>query len=73
MAYGLCQKTIMEPLIIERVRKDIVYVVKAYLVEENTKMPIADLPNILESVEKSVLRLSNEFLRSIYDRCDSFD
>lgn len=63
----------MEPLIIERVRKDIVYVVKAYLVEENTKMPIADLPNILESVEKSVLRLSNEFLRSIYDRCDSFD
>ena len=63
----------MEPLIIERVRKDIVYVVKAYLVEENTKMPIADLPNILESVEKSVLRLSNEFLRSIYDRCDSLD
>lgn len=47
LAYGICQKTVMEPLILERVRKDIVFVVKAYLVEENSKMPITDLPNIL--------------------------
>lgn len=73
MAYGLCQKTIMEPLITERARKDIAYAVKAYLVEENSKLPITDLPNILESVEESVLKLSDEFLCSVYDRCDSFD
>lgn len=63
----------MEPLISERASKDIAYAVKAYLIEEKSKLSIPDLPNILESVEESVMKLSDEFLRSVYDRCDSFD
>lgn len=63
----------MEPLIKERMTKNIAMAVKAFLIEENTKEPIKDLDDYLERVDFCVLKFDDRFLRSVYERLDSFD
>lgn len=73
LALGLCEKIIMEPLIIERTSKNISMVIKSFLLEEHAKFHKPNIDDLLEQVDSATNELSDEYLRSVYDRCDSFD
>lgn len=47
--------------------------VKSFLIEENAACKIPHIEDILEQVDKAAYRLPEDFLRSVYNRCDSFD
>jgi hypothetical protein len=73
VALALCEKIIMEPLILERTGRDIALAVKLYLNEENVKEPIPEIEDLLENIDESIDDLPDEFLRSVYERRNSFD
>jgi hypothetical protein len=54
LAFGLCQKIYMEPLILDRTAKNISLAVKSFLIEEDSKTSIPNIQDILEQVDDSV-------------------
>lgn len=47
--------------------------VKSFFLEEHTKEQIKNIDDYIERIDMCAEKFSKEFLRSVYDRCDSFD
>ncbi len=50
LAWGLCEKIFLEPLVIERTHHNVTMAIKSLIVEENAKTPIPHVHDLLELV-----------------------
>lgn len=73
LAWGLCEKILLEPLIVERTHHNITMAIKSLIHEENAKTPIPNVEHLLELIQKGVYQLPDEYLRSVHARCENFD
>lgn len=73
LAWGLCEKIFLEPLIVERTHHNVTMAIKSLILEENAKAPIPDVEHLLELIEKGVYQLPDDYLRSVHARCENFD
>jgi hypothetical protein len=73
LAWGLCEKIILEPLVVERTHHNVAMAIKSLILEENAKSPIPNVDDLLELVHQGVYRLSDDYLRSVHARCENFD
>jgi hypothetical protein len=50
LAWGLCEKIFLEPLVVERTHHNVTMAIKSLICEENAKVPIPDVDHLLELI-----------------------
>lgn len=73
LAYYLCYKHFIQPSVDRRMRKDIIYSIKAYMKEHQKTTYEPYFVDIMNNIAPAINKLNPNFILSIYDRIENFD